>query len=668
MDEQGLPQAVARTARLDALARYDILDTPREALFDDMVKVAAALCEVPVALVSLVDRERQWFKARVGVELDETPVEIAVCSHALDDEGLLVISDLADDPRTAANPLVAGPPYARFYAGAPLRTVDGHAIGTICVLDLAPRPEGLTAAQRDGLAALGRQTMALIEMRHRIEDVDVAIAREQSERAAALAAEVRARAAQEAGRIGTFEVDVATGILSVSPQFCRLYGVEEVAQAPAALFEPLVEPIDRPTVSSQATRRDGTASLEVEYRIRRANDGTLRWLSRRASFTRDDQGRVTRMYGTVQDVTERRLQSERMAALMALGDQLRNAQSPQSIAEAAASVLRPMLNATRAGYATIDVANDSFTVDGEAARGGAAGAGGTYPMAQFAATMAALQSGKPLVCADVTAVPELATDREVYRAIGVQAQIAVPLILKGKMVGLLFVHDDVVRLWSPLEVEFATSAADQIHAAVTRVHAEAEQDLLNRELSHRLKNMLTMVQAIAGQTLRQVPDRAPVDAFLQRLLALSNAHDILLRQNWAAAPLRAVAMEAVRLIGQEHAIVADGPDVTLGAKAALSLSLLIHELATNAIKYGALSVPEGAVALGWRIEGGGRRAELVIEWRERGGPPASVPAKRGFGSRLIGMGLVGTGGTTTRYGISGLEADFRATLISAQQA
>lgn len=668
MDEQGLPPAVARAARLEALARYDILETPREALFDDMVKIAAAFCETPVALVTLVDRQRQWFKARVGTELEGTPLEMAVCAHALDGEDLLVIPDLAADPRTAANPIVTGPPHARFYAGAPLRTGDGHALGTICVLDLSPRPGGLTAAQQEGLAALGRQTMALIEMRHRIEDTQAAIDRERRARGSALAAEMRIRAAQEAGRIGTFELDVATGVVTVSAEFCRLYGVAVATEVPADVFERLVEPADRAIASSTMTRRDGSAPLDVEYRIRRANDGTLRWLSRRASFGRDAEGRVERMYGAVHDVTDRRLQNERMAALIALGMRLRNAQSPQAIAEAAAGVLRPMLSATRAGFATVDATSDTFAVDGGAAGGGAASGADAYPLARFGATIAVLRGGKPLVCSDVGAAPVLAADRDIYRAMDVKAQIAVPLLLHGTLVGVLFVQDAAVRHWSTLEVEFAESAADQIHAAVTRVQAEAEQDLLNRELSHRLKNMLTMVQAIAGQTLRHVPDRAPVEAFLQRLLALSNAHDILFRQHWAAAPIRAVAGEAVRLVGQGDAIAAEGPEVMLGAKAALSLSLLIHELATNAMKYGALSVPEGSAALTWRIEGSDETAELVIAWRERGGPPVRPPARRGFGSRLIGMGLVGTGGAATRYEDGGLEADFRTTLHAARQA
>ncbi|RZI58517.1 MAG: GAF domain-containing protein, partial [Zymomonas sp.] len=113
---------IADDARLSALASYGILDTPPEEGFDDIVMLAAQSCGTPVALVSLVDRDRQWFKARIGFEPCETPLGESVCAHALQQTDLLVIPDLAADPRTADNPLVAGEPHLRFYAGAPLAT------------------------------------------------------------------------------------------------------------------------------------------------------------------------------------------------------------------------------------------------------------------------------------------------------------------------------------------------------------------------------------------------------------------------------------------------------------------------------------------------------------------------------------------------------------------
>lgn len=148
-------------ARLRTLRAFGILDSGGDQRFDAIAADAAALCATPVALVSLVDRDRQWFKARVGTDTSETPIELAICVHALAHGELLVIPDLAADPRTATNGLVVNDPHVRFYAGVPL-VADGQAIGTLCVLDVAPRPDGLSAAERAGLEALAANAMGLI--------------------------------------------------------------------------------------------------------------------------------------------------------------------------------------------------------------------------------------------------------------------------------------------------------------------------------------------------------------------------------------------------------------------------------------------------------------------------------------------------------------------------
>lgn len=150
-------------ARLDALHRLGVLDTPPEQTFDDLAWLAAALCEAPTGLVSLVDADRQWFKARCGLDADQTPRDIAFCAHAIRQTGVFEVPDAATDPRFAANPLVTGAPHIRFYAGAPLLGRDGHAYGTLCVIDTAPRT--LTAAQREGLVRLARRATDALESR-----------------------------------------------------------------------------------------------------------------------------------------------------------------------------------------------------------------------------------------------------------------------------------------------------------------------------------------------------------------------------------------------------------------------------------------------------------------------------------------------------------------------
>jgi len=214
------------------------------------------------------------------------------------------------------------------------------------------------------------------------------------------------------------------------------------------------------------------------------------------------------------------------------------------------------------------------------------------------------------------------------------------------------------------------NVADRVEAGVARLKAEADQQVLNEEISHRLKNMLAMVLSIATQTLRTVPDRAPVEAFEKRIHALSTAHNVLLHRTWTAAPLRDIAQAVLGAAGHGDRVSLEGPAVDFGPRATLSLSLLMHELATNAAKYGALSVPEGHVAMTWRIEGEGDRREVVLEWVERGGPEPVAPVQPrrvGFGSRLIRMGLAGSGGVDLRYPPSGFEATMRAPLVEIQQ-
>ncbi len=158
------PADADEARRMAALHRYRILDTLPERAYDDIVKLASALCGTPISTVTLVDSGRQWFKASVGMEDRETARDIAFCDHAIrQPEEIFVVNNATLDPRFADNPLVTGGPEIRFYAGMPLVGVDGEALGTVCVIDCQPRE--LTPAQYEGLRALGRQVVALLELR-----------------------------------------------------------------------------------------------------------------------------------------------------------------------------------------------------------------------------------------------------------------------------------------------------------------------------------------------------------------------------------------------------------------------------------------------------------------------------------------------------------------------
>ena len=157
------PESINERNRLAALERYDILDTPPEPEFDDFTQLASLICQTPIALVSLVDGARQFFKSRVGIDVCEIQRSLSICEHAIQGSGLLEIPDARLDERFCANPLVTGEPYVRFYAGAPLTTPEGYRIGTLCVIDQEPRQ--LTGEQRDGLLRLASQVMRQMESR-----------------------------------------------------------------------------------------------------------------------------------------------------------------------------------------------------------------------------------------------------------------------------------------------------------------------------------------------------------------------------------------------------------------------------------------------------------------------------------------------------------------------
>lgn len=149
--------------RLKALAHYRILDTAAEQDYDGLTLLASAICHTPIALISLLDENRQWFKSKVGIDATETPRAWAFCDHAIQQEHIFEVNNACEDQRFKSNPLVTGSPHIRFYAGMPLRTESGDGLGTLCVIDRVPRQ--LTEAQKLHLRALATQVIRLLELR-----------------------------------------------------------------------------------------------------------------------------------------------------------------------------------------------------------------------------------------------------------------------------------------------------------------------------------------------------------------------------------------------------------------------------------------------------------------------------------------------------------------------
>jgi GAF domain-containing protein len=165
-----MPNPVIEKRRLNVLWQYEVLDTVPEQLFDDLTELAAVICEAPIALISLVDESRQWFKSRFGTTIQETSRDVSFCAYAIQQPDLFVIPDATLDERFAKNPLVTSDPRIRFYAGAPLITPDGYALGTLCVIDKVPRE--LRPDQKQALCILARHIVLQLELRRRAKDVE----------------------------------------------------------------------------------------------------------------------------------------------------------------------------------------------------------------------------------------------------------------------------------------------------------------------------------------------------------------------------------------------------------------------------------------------------------------------------------------------------------------
>lgn len=150
-------------ARLERLKLYHVLDTASERAFDELAELAASICETPISLISLVDEDRQWFKAHVGLDARETPRDVSFCAHAIHSDQVLMVPDATQDPRFAENPLVRSEPNIRLYAGAPLIVDTGQRLGTLCVIDREPR--ALTDRQIESLQILGRAVVTQLELR-----------------------------------------------------------------------------------------------------------------------------------------------------------------------------------------------------------------------------------------------------------------------------------------------------------------------------------------------------------------------------------------------------------------------------------------------------------------------------------------------------------------------
>ena len=298
--------------RLAALHGLGILDTPPEAAFDDLVRLAANICGTPVALVSMVDEQRQWFKSKHGLKLCETPRDQAFCAHALlNPKELLVVEDATNDLRFTDNPLVTGDPKIRFYAGAPLLTNEGHPLGTLCVIDLVPRV--LTREQIDSLRTLGAQVAAQIELSRREKALQSALSRQDRTMAELSETTRQLEEAQQTARIGSYRYDLRKDFWSSTRSLREVFGIVD----PAFTYNlegwlELIHPDEREGMRRyfQEEVLEQHRPMDKEYRIIRPHDRQERWLHSIAKWSLNADGVPVEILGTAQDITDRRQAEE----------------------------------------------------------------------------------------------------------------------------------------------------------------------------------------------------------------------------------------------------------------------------------------------------------------------------------------------------------------------
>lgn len=483
-------------------------------------------------------------------------------------------------------------------------------------------------------------------------------------------AEAQFRAVFEGANVGIVQFDPRTArALRVNAKLCDIWGAseEEIVGQSLARWTPPEDAAERDALHLRLATGE-TMQERFEKRYRR-KDGRIIWA--RVNLVSQRRGEAIHATAMIEDITEETLADARREALIELSDRLRDLRTKAGIVAATAEILGRTLRATRAGYAIVDLAGGQFTIAQDWTDGSMASLVETHPLATFEASLVRLKRGDTLVVADIPATPWLAEDAAAYARIGTRAQIKVPLLQRGRLVGMLYVYDRAPRAWSHGEIVFAREIAERAWGGLTRIEADEQQRILNRELSHRLKNTLAMVQAIASQTLRNVTDvETAKEALAARLIALGKAHDILLTGERESAGMDAVIAGALSIHDDQQPgrFRLGGPALTIGSRAALSLALMMHELATNAAKYGALSVPHGRVAVTWEVDAGPAEPTIRMIWSEQGGPPVIEPARKGFGSRLIERGLAGAvgGDVTLTYAATGVVCRVVAPLAGFQ--
>jgi len=365
--------------------------------------------------------------------------------------------------------------------------------------------------------------------------------------------------------------------------------------------------------------------------VRLAKDGRAVPIALSVSPITDATGAIIGASKIARDISERHRSQEQQAALYQFTDRLFRAESEADIYEAALDAIIRALGCERASILLFDA---SHTMKFVAWRG--LSDDYRHAVEGHSPWTRATKDPQPISIGDIDAADLDPSLKATVKAEGIGALAFIPVTEKGELVGKFMTYYNAAHAFSEAEMVLAVTIARQLGFSLERRSAEQATELLLNESQHRIRNTLATVQAIAGQTLQHTPP-AERDAFRARLRALGEVHGLLTSKNWDEAPLGEVVAHALKPFehGERRRLIVEGPRISLPAKSSLMLTLCLHELATNAVKYGALSNGTGQVHIGWEPVADGEQRKVRLSWRESGGPPVGAPTRKGFGSLLI---------------------------------
>ena len=445
--------------RLAALYRYQILDTPEEDDFNELVRLAAEFCHAPVSIITLIDKDRQWFKAKIGTDI--TNMDVSFCKHTLLQDDVMVVNDATKDKRFSNNELVTGDPNIRFYAGANLKTAEGLPIGTICILDFKPRE--ITKREAETLEILARQVMVLLELKRTLRE------KEKSEERLQFALDT-------SSIVGTWDYDLRKHLVYGDARFCGLFSIDPVEGEAGIEPERFVASIhadDQPALDEKVQIAMETAGeFSAEYRVIRP-DGEIRWIFTKGRVYHDRQGQPLRLPGAVVDITDRKRYERKQAARVELNDRLRAVRRLEDVTLIAAEIIGRTLEGVRAGYGELLENGTKIRVDRDWTSERARSVVGTHIFGDYGEEFSqAIRNGDVVVSDDVFNDPRFAGGRDKLEAIGVRSLINISLIKDGLPNAMFFIHDENPRHWREGEIELVTEMALRTWAEVERVHAE----------------------------------------------------------------------------------------------------------------------------------------------------------------------------------------------------